>query len=179
MKWFKCCLCNEKKDEQSFYNDKSKPSGKKPRCKSCDKTSLNKEARREYEKKYREENKEKRAAIVKKSMSKNIEHHKEQRRRYLKTDGGRTMYRKQTQKRYAIRKAAFVEDVDVMSLFLEQSGVCYLCGGAFEFKDMECDHVRPLAKGGLHEKSNCKMACSSCNRSKGAKLLEELSYQMV
>lgn len=179
MKWFRCIHCGESKDENCFYNDKHKPSGKKPRCKACDKLSLNMERRREYEKEYRQKNSARRYAIVKKSMKKNAEHHKEKRRQYLQTPEGRRAHRKQTQNRVARVKAAFVEAVDVVELYEAQNGICYLCAGFFELSEMECDHVIPLSRGGKHQKSNCKMACITCNRSKGAKLLEELTYQVV
>lgn len=162
-----------------FYKDKHKKTGYKPRCKSCDKLSLDVINRRAYEKKYREENKEVRAAIVKKSMSKNIEHHKRKRREYLDTEAGNAIHRKHSQTRRARVNNAFVEYVSPMDVYKDQGGVCYLCGDKFTFSEMDCDHVTPLSKGGKHERSNLKMACVFCNRSKGAKLLEELSYQMV
>lgn len=176
-----CKKCGEDKDSGYFYNDKSKPSGKKPRCKDCDKLSMDKENRREYEKNYWSDpdRKEKKRQMVRVSMEKNKAAYAEKRREYLKTDAGIAMYRKQTQKRYSMTKAAFVEDVNPMELFIEQGGVCYLCKSTFSFKEMELDHVHPIARGGKHERSNCKMACVRCNRSKGSKTLEELSYQMV
>ncbi|MET7939687.1 HNH endonuclease signature motif containing protein [Streptomyces sp. NPDC005302] len=45
---------------------------------------------------------------------------------------------------------------------------CTYCDSAFGEKVvLEMDHVRPLAKGGLHEWANLVPACSLCNRSKG------------
>jgi 5-methylcytosine-specific restriction endonuclease McrA len=175
-----CCHCKEEKEETDFYRDKSKPSGFKPRCKKCEKLSINIERRRAYEKEYWSgERKEKKAASVRRSMAKHADKYKERRKEYLKTEKGLAMHRRQTQKRYALKKEAFIEDVDPYQLYEQQKGICYLCNCKFEFKEMECDHVVPLSRGGMHEKSNCKMACARCNRSKGAKLLEELTYQMV
>lgn len=164
-----------------FYNDKSKPSGKKPRCKKCDSLSIDKERRRKYEAEYWSdpERIEKKRKKQRDHMAANKEKYKEKRREYLKTDKGISMYRRQTQKRYALRKSAFIEDVDPIELYEEQKGICYLCKVNFSFKEMELDHVYPIAKGGKHQKSNCKMACVKCNRSKGSKTLEEMSYQMV
>tara|TARA_R110000782_G_C14607304_1_gene391748 strand:+ start:109 stop:645 length:537 start_codon:yes stop_codon:yes gene_type:complete len=175
-----CKHCNVDKDESMFYKDKSKPSGYKPRCKPCDLLSVDVERRKKYESEYwsDSERKIKKKATVKKSMLKNAEHHKEVRRKYLKTDKGIAMYRKQTQKRYALKKLAFIEDVSPLDLFNEQSGICYLCQKSFLFKEMELDHVHPIVKGGLHKKTNCKMACRRCNRSKGSKSLEEMIYQV-
>lgn len=39
---------------------------------------------------------------------------------------------------------------------------CWMCGGPKE----QVDHVKPLAKGGMHVLSNLRPACGSCNRSK-------------
>lgn len=176
-----CKHCGEDKPESEFYNDKSKPTGKKPRCKPCDLLSRDKAKRAKYEAEYwsHPDRVEKKKMHVRASMKKNKEKYAEKRRAYLKTEEGSAVYRKYTQKRYAMAKQAFVEDVDSYEIFKEQDGVCYLCKGKFKFKEMELDHVHPIAKGGLHEKKNCKMACARCNRSKGSKTLEELSYQMV
>lgn len=176
-----CCHCLEDKPESEFYNDKSKPSGKKPRCKPCDKLSVDMKRRAEYEKNYysKPENSERKKGIVRASMKKNAEKYADKRREYLKTDAGSAMYRRYTQKRYAVMKNAFVEEVDPYQIYQQQGGICYICKGNFTFKEMELDHVVPLARGGKHENKNCKMACAFCNRSKGAKLLEELTYQVV
>ena len=176
-----CSKCGVEKPLSLFFRDSSKPSGYRPDCKACCKSAVDKERRREYEKEYwsNPERAEKRKEQIRNCMARNHEKYAERRREYLKTDAGVAMYRKQTQKRYALRKAAFVEDVNPLELFQEQNGVCYLCLKKFEFTEMELDHVMPISKGGKHEKSNCKMACAHCNRSKGPKTLEELSYQMV
>ncbi|WP_280888219.1 HNH endonuclease signature motif containing protein [Streptomyces sp. LBL] len=44
---------------------------------------------------------------------------------------------------------------------------CAYCDSAFGEKVVpEVDHVRPLARGGLHEWSNLAPACARCNRLK-------------
>lgn len=174
-----CFHCRVEKPLSSFYTDNSRPDGKRPRCKECEKLYINREARRAYEKQYREKNKDRRRDIVKRSMLKNKQHHLEQRRAYLATPQGRAMYRKQTQTRYALKKAAFVEVVDPQEVYVDQLGRCYLCGSRGYFRHMELDHIQPFALGGLHERSNCAIACLPCNRSKGAKPLEEYRHQMV
>lgn len=176
-----CCKCKNDLDVSLFYKDKHKPSGYKPRCKGCDKLSVDKVRRAKYEKEYYSDQSKKEAkrAVVRASCKKNKETYAEKRRAYLKTDKGMSMHRRQTQKRYATKKLAFVEDVSPIDLFNEQDGVCYICESKFTFKQMELDHIVPLSKGGKHEIKNCKMACVKCNRSKGAKSLSEVIYQMV
>lgn len=166
-----CCHCKEDKDVSLFYKNKKTKSGYTFRCKECSKLYINKEKRLEYERKYWGNRREDRRAQILKSHNMNKEHHKQKRQEYLKTENGQSSYRKYTQKRYALRKSAFVEDVSPIELYDGQNGICYICKGKFDFKQMELDHVMPIAKGGKHEKSNCKMACAKCNRSKGSKIL--------
>jgi len=175
----KCIHCNNDKKEKDFYRDKSKSSGFKPRCKPCDKLSVNRDGRREYERTYRENNKEARALIVKKSALKNKDHHARVRKLYLKTEAGIASYKKYTQKRYAIRKNAFIEDVDINELYIYSKGKCFYCSSCVDFKDIHVDHYIPLSKGGMHEKLNLRISCAHCNLSKGAKHPKELTYQMV
>lgn len=174
-----CARCHIEKEESSFYVMKQSKTGLRPECKLCTKAGINKDYRKKYEASYREKNLDKRRKLSRDSSFKNKEHHKNVRREYLKTDAGKSMYRKQTQKRYALKKGAFVEDVSPIELFNEQCGICYICKGDFLFEEMELDHVHPISKGGLHEKANCKMACRHCNRSKGSKTLEEMIYPVV
>lgn len=177
----KCIKCEKTFDESNFYNDKSKPSGKKPRCKSCEKLSINKDRRRKYEAEYWSDpiKKEKKKAQVKKSMIKNMEHHKRKRKEYLKTDDGINAQRKAGQVTRCKSKNAYIEHVDPLELYQSQNGVCYMCLDQFDFKDMEMDHLIPISKGGKHEASNVKMSCSKCNKRKGVKLPGEMLYQMV
>lgn len=49
------------------------------------------------------------------------------------------------------------------------SGPCAYCGA----EATEVDHIVPLTLGGTHERSNLTPACRRCNRSKGAKSLNE------
>lgn len=51
------------------------------------------------------------------------------------------------------------------------NGICTYCKQYFE--KLTLDHVVPLTKGGAHDISNAVAACSSCNSSKGSKLLSE------
>lgn len=174
-----CTRCHESKEESLFYANKQSKTGLRTECKACTKAGIDKDRRSEYEAVYREKNLERRRKLARESSARNKEHHKEVRKKYLQTDAGKSMYRKQTQKRYALRKSAYVEDVNPIDVFNSQDGVCYLCLKKFEFKDMELDHVMPLSRGGKHEKSNCKMACAKCNRSKGSRTLEEMIYLLV
>jgi len=176
-----CVKCKYDLPESMFYKDKSKRSGFKPRCKSCEKLSIDIERRRKYESEYWSDpsRKEKRKAQIKKSILKNKEKHKEIRSKYLKTDKGINTQRKSNQVNRCKGAGVYVEHVDPLSLFNDQDGICYMCFERFTFKEMEMDHVIPISKGGKHEVSNVKMCCGKCNRKKGAKNPMEVTYQVV
>ena len=128
----KCKHCGEEKPETDFYNDKSKPNGKKPRCKPCDMLSIDKARRAKYEKEYWDKRRDDRRKMVLASYNKNKEKHKKQRRAYLNTEEGRDMHRRSSQTRRAREKCAFVEPVSHLTLYKKQGGICYLCGGKYE-----------------------------------------------
>lgn len=47
-----------------------------------------------------------------------------------------------------------------------QKGICVKCGGKFDLKEMEGDHIKPWSKGGHTVMENCQMLCRDCNRRK-------------
>lgn len=60
---------------------------------------------------------------------------------------------------------------EVLALVSSLPQVCTYCGnstGPFEW-----DHIVPWSKGGRHDPHNLTIACRSCNRSKGAKTIEQ------
>lgn len=56
-------------------------------------------------------------------------------------------------------------------VFKRDKFACVYCGSTPE--RLECDHIFPLSKGGLSHPENLATSCVQCNRSKGAKTLEE------
>ncbi|MGI6013224.1 MAG: HNH endonuclease family protein [Oscillospiraceae bacterium] len=51
----------------------------------------------------------------------------------------------------------------------KQNGICPHCGGHFDIKEMEADHIKPWSKGGRTVPENCQMLCLECNRRKSNK----------
>ena len=52
---------------------------------------------------------------------------------------------------------------------------CCTCGNSIKQEPnllLEVDHIKPIAKGGITEKSNLQTLCWRCNRAKGARLAE-------
>ncbi len=55
------------------------------------------------------------------------------------------------------------------SRYEKQNGKCAKCGEAFDFPDMDGDHITPWVEGGKTVEDNCQMLCRGCNRRKGSK----------
>ena len=77
------------------------------------------------------------------------------------------------------RRTDLVDEVreyqnDKHVLYGQQEGHCNGCGGIFEFRNLEVDHVVPRAKGGANHISNYQLLCGFCNRTKGTGSQEEL-----
>lgn len=94
----------------------------------------------------------------------------------------RAQYHRAEVKRMLRIKTAMVDrDINLISLYNRDKGVCHLCGDKCDLDDKEeidgviicgnsypsIDHVIPLAKGGLHSWSNVKLAHRICNSIKG------------
>lgn len=60
------------------------------------------------------------------------------------------------------------DDDQKLAAYERQDGKCAICGGGFEFEEMEGDHIKPWRDGGLSSDDNLQMLCVDCNRSKGA-----------
>ena len=180
MKWFKCCHCNVVKDETCFFRDKSKKTGLKPRCKPCEYLYLDKAKRQIYERAYWSQRKEAKAAIIKKSVLNNLDHHNRIQAKYRATDEFKIKHKIHGANRNARMRKAFVEKINSQDIYHAQNGKCFYCHKLISFKESELDHFIPISKGGLHEKSNVRISCQKCNRIKGAKIIiQGVSYQMV
>lgn len=74
------------------------------------------------------------------------------------------------------RRAFAVGWQEIRKRIFERDGhVCTYCGGGNGL-DLECDHIVPVARGGGDDDANLTTACAPCNRSKGAKTLEEWGF---
>lgn len=68
---------------------------------------------------------------------------------------------------------------DVLEIYHEQKGCCAFCGSSFDEPKPEIDHWYPLSRGGMNDKDNIKILHRRCNRTKGAKLPQELSLPLA
>jgi len=55
------------------------------------------------------------------------------------------------------------------AVYERQHGICAHCGGHFELKQMEADHITPWSAGGKTVIDNCQLLCKTCNRRKSNK----------
>lgn len=62
----------------------------------------------------------------------------------------------------------------IRRLYLRQDGECRGCGNGYLQKDMQVDHVVPLARGGSDDLSNLQLLCAHCNTTKGTGTMEDL-----
>ena len=62
---------------------------------------------------------------------------------------------------------------DVRRRIIDRDGFeCQSCGAKDE---IQIDHIIPISRGGSSDDDNLQVLCAPCNRSKGAKTLEEWS----
>lgn len=109
-------------------------------------------------------------------------HSEECKREYQRTNPDRITQRRIVNKRRRARKrAAFVEDVDVLVHLRWQHGKCYHCNHKIDQtksaphpKSLTLDHLVPLALGGDHSYANTVASCWDCNCSiKGVRPIGE------
>jgi hypothetical protein len=81
-------------------------------------------------------------------------------------------------KRRAIdaRRRALVSEGLKVEYFTRQEiinrddSTCHICRKRCDRSEIHLDHVIPLALGGHHTRDNVRVACASCNLSKGARM---------
>lgn len=74
--------------------------------------------------------------------------------------------------RRARLRAVEYETIDRPAIIERDNSTCYLCGKVLLPDEITLDHVIPISKGGSHTTNNIKVACLSCNCSKGNRPLE-------
>lgn len=82
--------------------------------------------------------------------------------------------RRWNHKRRALKRNAFVEPVNLSTLFDRDAGRCKICGRKLNLirkvphpLSATIDHIVPLCLGGLHEYKNTQLVCFGCNSKKG------------
>jgi 5-methylcytosine-specific restriction endonuclease McrA len=174
-KIFKTCrTCNIAKEAslEFFRKHVGRKDGLRSSCKPCQNIAnqfyykfnyenKNKDYLAAYNKKWRLENRERKAASDKNWQNKNPD----------KISSINRNYRARKNQAEGSHTAE-----DVANIISKQNNLCFWCNTKLE--KIHIDHIIPLIKGGRNDASNLVASCPSCNCSKGAKLPEEfLAYQ--
>jgi hypothetical protein len=98
----------------------------------------------------------------------------EQKKKYSKTEIGKQVQQKASQKRRALKQNATIENFSPSEVFERDGYICQLCGIKTrpDFKNHHhpkypnLDHVIPLSLCGEHSKRNTQCLCHQCNMEK-------------
>jgi len=172
-------MCLESKPLAEFIKDSRNKDGHGSWCRSC-KTKKNTEwskanpgVRAKYSQRWRQANPGKAAESKRayRSDPENKSAELEQKRIWSRKNKEKArLYAANRRARKRNSDKAMVTESDFAQLY---SKPCIYCGN----KSEQIDHVVPLARGGRHAIGNLAPACTSCNQSKGSKLIVEWKYR--
>lgn len=145
---------------------------RRPDCKDCRNSSVNRAEARERLRDWRRKNPEKAKTYYIKHYTSNKE------KEYLRT----LEYRRRNPlkarewcRRYQVSKRGATTEKFSYKEIVERDGlICYLCKREVSQADLVLDHIVPISRGGTHSPDNVKVAHRCCNSKKSNKLLEEL-----
>ncbi len=194
-----CCFCKEIKLISEFCKNKNTSDGLNYRCKECIKKTA--KPRPEYQKKYREDNRDK------KNKKQNIQYHEnkekinaKRRERYKNDKSIIDMCRKSARSYYLNNKEKIKNKVKhynetvykkqkILNVKKRKAIKQNLTVEHFKYEDIinkygdKCiycggsfehvDHYIPLCKKGSHSLENVRPSCSSCNLRKQSRYPEE------
>jgi 5-methylcytosine-specific restriction endonuclease McrA len=197
-----CYICARELPATSefFTRDKTREDGLHPYCKTCRNEKRSKERHsnpnaqekdRERARQWFYENRERARAKTKELYHANREERIKQTRQWREQNPER--YRANNANRYPKYYTEHREEyrawvrnrrarqrqapgkhtpADIEHLYDQQQGKCAYCQCSLQ-NGYHVDHIVPLARGGSNDPSNLALACASCNKSKGDRLLSE------
>lgn len=65
------------------------------------------------------------------------------------------------------------------TLFQRDRNLCLYCGRGFNARDLTCDHILPVSRGGMNVWENCVAACRVCNQRKRNHTPEEAGMKLL
>ena len=65
------------------------------------------------------------------------------------------------------------------TLFQRDRNLCLYCGREFSARELTCDHVVPVSRGGCNVWENCVAACRTCNQRKNNRTPEEAGMNLL
>jgi len=170
-----CSKCGEYKLVEEFSLDSRSKSGLQTKCKDCEKKyrDNNKEKREEY----LDNTKEQRSEKMRDYYIKNKEAINRWRRNYYSGEGKLSILAANWERR--IKKISSsdgsVTKQFLQDLFVIQKGKCNICDKTLE--KFHIDHIIPLSKRGKHRAENIQLLCDKCNLKKSNKIVEDLVFR--
>ncbi len=172
----RCIACGRHRLAKFFYTHLFTKDGLTGCCKDCERVR----ARKAYEankERYKAQSAQWRADNLEASRKHKRKSSREQRRKNGKQINARhaaykkahpELFTEHENRRRARKFAAAIEKIDRREIYERDGGHCHICSGSVSFREMELDHVIPLARGGSHTRGNLKVAHKICNRRKWA-----------
>jgi len=184
----KCTKCKKIKPLGEFVPSKAGIRGRHSWCRACtnqdsrDRYRKNPEKKRERDRRYRERNIEKireydrnrvRDLVERKKTTDKWRHNnpirsREIRKKWEKNNPEKVM--DLSRRKRAKRKNAIIEIFPAKEIFERDQWVCQLCHKWVNKKlkwpnpmSPSLDHIKPISKGGSHERSNTQLAHLGCN----------------
>lgn len=180
-----CRKCGIEKPLDGFHKNKGMADGHLSKCKVCacaDRSewrrnnpekvkqeaeiyyARHREKILEYRKGWARANPDKRAAILKRYRDTHQEQQREYGRLWRERNPDKAAARKA---RYRSKLGIYAEPVARDYIIERDGGVCHICGKKPPRHLIDLDHLIPVSKGGPHTADNLRVACRSCNRSRG------------
>jgi len=162
-----CYRCREWKPVAAFSRSAPRADGLDPRCRECS---------AEYHRQYQARNRQKRTEAARKLRAKNPDYQRQNVARWRERNYEQHLAqaRVYAAARRARKRDQFVENVDALTVYERDSGICGICGAAVEVDHFNVDHIIPLSRGGEHSYANVQLAHPDCNFRKHNKLMSEL-----
>ena len=195
----RCTKCGETKSLDEFHRDRSKPLGRRPDCRACQREynriwreanrdrkreydreyyAANRDRKREYDREYYAANRERRREYSREYRAANRDRYREYFREYRAANRDRC--REHKHRRRARERSTTVEEFSLADVYAwwEELGIytCFWCDLPFAEGDrIHVDHVWPLSRGGHHAVRNLVPACERCNLAKHSSLPHEFA----
>lgn len=189
----KCSKCGAEKPITKFSKNPGCRDGHRNQCNNCvwpkrDRKEYNREYKnknkerileqaREYGKRYREDNKERRQEVLRKYRDSHREELRQRSRAWIKNNPAKAALA--SLKRYYRKLKSFVEEVDRDLVWNRDKGLCHICQKPANQNNWHLDHIYPVVKGGEHSYKNVAVSHPRCNQKKSDRLMSEIEKERL
>lgn len=184
-----CTSCKKEKSINEFFKSKREKDGIARDCKECNKKRAkewalkNPERRTAIRRKNYLNNKEKYLEISTNWNKSHSEKHVESNRKWRENNPEK--YLALARKHDMIKKDRVINAGEIptteqiRNLIIQSRKHCFWCDKIVKDKDLNIDHLYPLAKGGTNNIDNLVVSCGLCNRKKHAKHPEQFLEEIL